>query len=38
MIYCNNLKSNIRESKTQAESLLQVALKEALQEKVELIS
>jgi type I restriction enzyme, S subunit len=33
MKYCDNLEANIRESKKNAESLLQVALKEALEPK-----
>lgn len=33
MKYCDELEANIRESKGQAESLLQVALKEALEPK-----
>jgi hypothetical protein len=33
MAFCDELEANIRESKTQAEILLQVALKEALEPK-----
>jgi type I restriction enzyme S subunit len=33
MAFCNQLEANIRDSKTQAETLLQVALKEALEPK-----
>jgi type I restriction enzyme S subunit len=33
MAFCDELEANIRESKTQAETLLQVALKEALEPK-----
>lgn len=36
MKFCDELETNIRESKTQAENLLQVALKEALEPKEEL--
>ena len=35
MAFCDQLESNIREGKEQAEALLQVALKEALEPKPE---